>query len=147
MFNYVFYNLHINLNDYIFIQNQSIHATMIPKILSISRNTEVNAVAMQILAAYHSSSLSTDTNLSDMIVGLEQLTEKMSKAIYRIKKDSDLKNKDKLRDNAVRALYYLIQGNAHHPDTEIKGAALKIMSIFNHYGLKILSESYCSESS
>ncbi len=120
---------------------------MIEKIILQSRITEVDAVTSRILAAYRGSSLSSDTSLSGIISSIEHLSASLNQAIKRIKSESELEEKDEVRDNAARSIYYLILGFTHHPDEGIKNAALKMMAIFNNYGLKVVNESYSSESS
>ena len=120
---------------------------MIEKINSKSRITEVDNVSSQILAAYLGATLSADQNLLGIITTIQPVSDKMSSAIKRIKSESELEEKDELRDNAVRSLFYLITGYTHHPDSAIREPALKIMSILDNYGLTITSESYATESS
>jgi len=47
----------------------------------------------------------------------------------------------------VKALHYLILGSTHHPNSEVKAAALNLKAVFAKYGLKMIHESYTIESS
>lgn len=120
---------------------------MIEKVISYSRTTEVDAIGRQLLAAYADSSLDSDQNLADIMHRIEGHSTKLNGAIRRIKSESELEEKDELRDKAVRGLYYLLQGYTHHPDVVINNAAQKMMDVFEHYGLRIIKESYATESS
>jgi hypothetical protein len=64
-----------------------------------------------------------------------------------MKIDSKQKEQDKLRDQAIRALFHLVSGLLYHPVTEIKAAAEKVHHVLAHYGLSINDESYAVESS
>ncbi len=120
---------------------------MIQKMLSTSRVTEVDAVSMRLIGAYQSTTLNTDPHLSAMFTSLESLSASLTAAINRSKAESDLEAKDEVRDNQVRALYYLVTGFLHHPDTNIQAAAETVNKVFEKYGLAITGESYATESS
>lgn len=120
---------------------------MIEKILTNSRTTEVSAVSDRIIGAYKRTSLSSDAHLSGLMTGMESDQAMFTAAIKRMKAESDLEEQDELRDEAVRALYYLVQGLLYHPDGAIKANAQKVFDVLDHYGLSIASESYATESS
>lgn len=119
---------------------------MIPNLMSKSRVTEVSAATMRIDGAYKKTSLNSDPYLVSMFTALETQSARLNAAINRSKAESELEEKDEVRDTQVRNLYYLIMGLVHHPDPEIETAALQVEKIFDKYGLAITGESYATES-
>lgn len=115
--------------------------------MTASRVTEVDAASMRIIGAYKTTSLNTDPHLAGMFAALEPLTGTLTAAINRSKAESDLEAKDEVRDEQVRALYYLVTGFLHHPNADIKAAAKKVDKVFEKYGVRITGESYATESS
>jgi len=120
---------------------------MIDNLKSTSRVTEVDAVSMRMLGAYQTTSLSSDPHLSTMFTELESLSAALTAAINRSKAESDLEEKDEARDTQIRALYYLVMGFLHHPDSAIQQAAQTVNKVFEKYGVSITGESYATESS
>jgi hypothetical protein len=120
---------------------------MIYYFMTSSRVTEVDAGAMRLIGAYKKTALSGDVHLATMFNNLETQTARFTVSINRSKAESDLEEKDEVRDEKVRALYYLIMGLLHHPDVEIKAAAQAVEKVFDKYGLVITGESYATESS
>jgi len=120
---------------------------MINKIMSQTRTTELDTITARIIAAYLSSTLGSDTNLKGIMNSVQPLAASLNQAINRIKSESELEGFDDGRDQGARSFYYLILGFTHHPDETIKKAALKIMDVFDHYGLQMLNENYATETS
>ncbi|MHB8871982.1 MAG: DUF6261 family protein [Candidatus Doudnabacteria bacterium] len=119
---------------------------MIDKLISTSRVTEVNDVATRSSGAFGESGV-TDPYLTTTFGSLDAANLTLSLAIKRSKAESVLEEKDEVRDNKVRALYYLLNGFLYHPAQEIKDAARLLMDLFDNYGLTIVGESYTTESS
>ncbi|MGD9994256.1 MAG: DUF6261 family protein [Salinivirgaceae bacterium] len=119
---------------------------MIQKINYQSRTTEVAATSTRIVEAYKSSGLTTDAYLPNMFTTLESRTNALTAAIRRTKAESELETKDEGRDRPTRALIFLIKAYTAHPDAEIRAAALKLEKVIDKYGLKIISESFATES-
>lgn len=119
---------------------------MIDKLIAKSRVTEVNDVATRISGAFEKSGL-TDSYLVSTITALDAGNLKLSLAIKRSKAESDLEEKDEVRDANYRSLYYLLNGAVYHPTKDIREAAQLLMDVFNKYGLAIVGESYATESS
>lgn len=117
------------------------------KLITTVRTTEINSVTSGIISEYLTSTLSSDAHLASIFDVLQPLNTKLTSAINRIKAESDLEEKDEIRDNKVRAVNYLTLGFMHHPDVAISNAAKTINAIFEHYGMNIINESYASESS
>lgn len=119
---------------------------MIDKLIAKSRVTEVNDVATRMSGAFLISGL-TDAYLVSSFNLLATQNTQFSLAIRRSKAESELEEKDEVRDEKFRALYYLLNGFTHHPAIRQKEAAQLLMSLFNNYGLAITGESYATESS
>jgi hypothetical protein len=119
---------------------------MIDKLIAKSRVTEVNDVATRMSGAFKNSGL-TDAYLVSTFASLDAGNTKLTLAIKRSKAESDLEEKDEVRDDKVRSFYYLVQGFSHHPTQNIKEAANLLMNLFDNYGLAMVGESYSTESS
>ena len=119
---------------------------MIEKLMTNSRNPEVNAVVVRTSDGFKQSGI-TDPYLVTTFAGLEAANLKLSAVIKRTKAESDLEEKDEVRDEKIRALYYLLNGFLFHPTKKIKEAAQSLMEVFSKYGLVIINESYDIESS
>ncbi|MFV0590517.1 MAG: DUF6261 family protein [Draconibacterium sp.] len=120
---------------------------MIEKLMTTSRVTEVDAASMRIIGAYETTTLSSDPHLAGMFTELKNLSAALTAAINQSKAESDLELKDEARDQQVRGLYYLVQGYLYNPDATIQTAAQTVDHIFEKYGLRIIGESYATESS
>ena len=120
---------------------------MIEKINSKSRNSEFDTLNTRITKVYQDSNLKDDTYLPSIFKLLKPISIQFAEAVDRQKEESELSEKDEIRDNAGRKFYYLVSGYIHHPDKEISEAAKKVMNVFDHYGLEIFSMSYAIESS
>lgn len=118
---------------------------MIEKLLIISRVTEVNDVATRISGAFHAQGIA-DPYLEATFSSLDTTNLELSKAIRRSKAESNLEDKDEVRDGSTRSLYYLIIGFSHHPVAAIRESALLLLHAFDNYGISLVSESYASES-
>ena len=119
---------------------------MIDKLIAKSRVTEVNDVATRSSGAFTNSGI-TDPYLGTSFAILDTTNLKLSLAIKRTKAESDLEEKDEVRDDKVRAVNYLINGFLYHPTKKIKEAAQSLIVVFNKYGLAMIGESYTTESS
>ncbi|NLT50700.1 MAG: hypothetical protein GXX85_07280 [Ignavibacteria bacterium] len=117
------------------------------KLKTKCKTTEADTVSGRIISEYQNSGLSSDTYLSSVFDSLKIGSAELTKAVNRIKSESDLEEKDILRDSKVRAVNYLVLGFKHHPDEIISAAAEKVGKVFEHYGLEIIKESYAVESS
>lgn len=116
------------------------------KLISNCRTTEADAVAARIGGAYENAGPKTDTRLNEMITDLREKRTLLQEAIKRAKAESDLEEKDEVRDNGLRSLVYLVQGYIHHPDPAVNGAAVKVDDVLDRYGLSVTKESYSTES-
>jgi hypothetical protein len=120
---------------------------MIEKVMSNSRATEVNDLVSRAVGAFKKTELGGDAYLTGIMTGLEAEVARLTAAIKRMKIESELEELDEVRDDKLRALFYLLLGLSHHPDAAIKAAATKVLAVLDHYGMAVLKESYASESS
>jgi hypothetical protein len=112
-----------------------------------SRITEVNSVSVKLGLTYTKKALESGTYLAGLFSYLDDKSDLLGVAINRSKAESNLDDKDVVRDEKVQALYYLLLGAIYNPNTEISASANKLYTIFTKYGLKIIKESYLIESS
>ena len=118
---------------------------MIEKLMTNSRVTEVNDVGTRMSGAFHTQGIA-DPYLTATVGSLDNANIKLSKAIRRSKAESNLEEKDEVRDGVTRSLYYLITGFTHHPAAPIRESALLLLHAFDNYGISLTSESYATES-
>ncbi len=116
------------------------------KLISYSRVTEVFSAANRMILDFDNGEWSTETNLTNIFTDLKPANEKLEAAMNREKAVSDLEEKDEVRDEKFRALYYSIKGYVHNPSAEIKTAAQALEKVLNRYGLEIVDDSYSTES-
>ncbi|MBU0476192.1 MAG: hypothetical protein KKF62_18755 [Bacteroidetes bacterium] len=119
----------------------------ISKLTTTVRTTEINSVTSGIIAEYSQTTLSSDAHLATIFEQLQPINAKLTESINRIKAESNLEEKDELRDNKIRAINYLALGFEHHPDATISNAAKIVNAVFEHYGMNLVNESYATESS
>lgn len=119
---------------------------MIENLMMKSRNAEVNSVASDIKKAFEKTTLSSDTVLLGMMTHLEEANSALTLALKRLKAKSVLEDLDLVRDDQIRALWYLVLGATHHPDTGISDAANMLKAVMDIYGLDMVNESYNVES-
>lgn len=120
---------------------------MLEKLMTNSRVTEVDAAATRMVGAYEKTSLSSDVFLADVFTQIKAILAFFVAAINRMKAESNLEEKDEVRDNALRGLYYMLLGYLHNPAQAVREAAQKLEKVFDHYGIAITGESYSTESS
>lgn len=119
---------------------------IINRLWSTARTTEVAGVSDRIIAEYDDSDWSTDAHLTGIFNKLKPETQRLTIAVNRIKAESNLEEKDEVRDSKVKAIYYLLLGLLHHPEAAIKNAAEEVDNVFEHYGVDIVEKSYTTES-
>ncbi|MGD8782536.1 MAG: DUF6261 family protein [Ignavibacteria bacterium] len=117
------------------------------KLIISCRITETNGAANRIIIKFDEGDWSSDTHLTGIFTQLKNTKEALTTAINRSKAQSNLDEKDEIRDTKVRGIYYLLQGYLHYPDEEIKEAAVNVEEVFDKYGVKIVKDSYVTESS
>jgi hypothetical protein len=121
--------------------------SMIPYLMMTSRVTEVDGSTARIISAYQTSGLNADPNMEKIFGPLQEKSTLFSEAINRLKAKSEQQTNDEVRDEKIDGVYYLLVSFSHHPDEVIKNAALRLLGIFEEYGLAIKDEGYTTESS
>lgn len=127
--------------------NQLKFETMIEKINSKSRNTEVHALSLLILAAFVASGVAADERLKAIIAKILAAVTALGLAIFRIKSESELKQLNSVRTAAVRSFHHILGGFVLSSDESVKTEAEKVQAVFNHYGLSMVGKSYGNETS
>lgn len=117
------------------------------KLNPASRITEVDSVSDRIITEYDKKDWSADAHFTGILGKLKPASLNLTKAINRIKAESNLEEKDDARDSKLRAVNYLVLGFMHHPDTSVSSAAQSIGKLIDHYGIDIINENYAAESS
>lgn len=120
---------------------------MIEKLHYSSRTTEVDGSATQIVNAYQQSTLNTDENMVKIFALIIDALALLSSAINRLKAKSEQVYYDDIRDEKITAFYFLLVSFSHHPDAVIKAAALRLLEIFEQYGMEMKNEGFTTESS
>ena len=120
---------------------------MVPKINYKSRNAEVDGTAKRMINAWNSAGIADDAHLTTIFDLVDAGEKKLLTAINRSKAESQLEEKDEVRDNQFRLLYNLVQGALGHPDPLVRTAAEKLFAILDRYSLAIVNENYVTESS
>ena len=120
---------------------------MIEKIILKSRTTEIHGTTRTINTSFQQSGLTEDVTLAEIFTRLVTANDELGVAIDRSKVESILADKDDVRDEAVRAVGYLVQGYLYFPSQEVREAAATVKKVFDKYGLSVTEESYVVESS
>ena len=120
---------------------------MISLFMTTSRVSEVDGTITRIINAYQNSGVKIYSDLAKIFEPLQNKSALLSAAINRLKVKSEQQTKDEVRDEGITGLYYLLVSFSHHPDAEIRQAALNLLDIFDKYGLEMKNESYTTESS
>lgn len=120
---------------------------MIEKIFTKSRTTEVHGSSRTMITTYEQSGLTDDSFLMGIFTSLVAKTNELSDAIDRSKAESIAAEKDEVRDDALRAMGYLVQGYQYYPEQTVRDAANLVKKVFDKYGLAVTEESYSTESS
>jgi len=108
---------------------------MINQLMSKCRIAEAGAIALAIADAYQSSDLPENSSLASIVARLELETKQLTKAFKQNKAASVLMEKNNVRKNKIRGLFFLVRGNLFHPDETIKTAAAAVEKICARHGL------------
>ncbi|WP_148303840.1 DUF6261 family protein [Prolixibacter bellariivorans] len=118
---------------------------MLKRISSNSRSTEVGSAMTRMTKAYNNANLTTDSYLDELMTGLSAENNLLTKAVDRSKAESQLEEKDDVRDDKIRSLFQFVKGQTVHPDPAIRAAAETLMVVFDKYGLSMVDDSYGTE--
>lgn len=117
------------------------------KLILSSRTTEMNGAADRIIMKYEEEDWSSEIHLSDYFNSLKTENSKLQTAINRSKAQSELEEKDEIRDENVRGINHMISAFLKFTDPAIKTAAVNVDKVFEKYGVEITQDSYVTESS
>ncbi len=90
--------------------------------------------------------LQNDVFLKNIISQIESQSQSLSTSIKRENAVSKLEETDKLRNEIIMNLNYILMGYRAMPSEEIKRNAEKLYMVFSKYGTKITRENYTSKS-
>jgi len=110
-----------------------------------SRVAEVNAFTIRLIKLYKKGDWSKDAYLTNLFKDLEACSNGLTTAINSSKAVSLLEEKDEVRDDKLRALYYFLTGLSYHPEQKIQLAAQALLEVYQRYGMAIISENYAVE--
>ncbi len=109
---------------------------------------EANGVVNDLSRAYDSvPALASDTNLSSIMTTVRAQGAELNHAIELQGAVSELDEKDLIRDEAARAIYYAIAGYKYNPSPALQAAAVQVGTVFDLFGLAMLKDSFVVESS
>ncbi len=120
---------------------------MIKSIYARSRNLEVNDCVGRLYVAYQKSGLTADSTLAALFEKLNEMNLKLADLVRQTIILSQLEEKDELRDEAYRALYYLIMGYLYNPNAALKAASQQLSTLIMRDGLGLVTYNYTIESS
>lgn len=118
------------------------------KLNKLNRNskvTEVYTAGITIHQAYSQGDWTGETHMIEIFAKLLETNQKLKTALDKGRVESTLKEKDSIRDQSVKALYYLVQGANYHTSDTVKEATSTILPIINKYGLNVTRQSYANE--
>ncbi len=118
----------------------------IKKLIAHCRVSEASAVGAQIAATFDEYTIENWPIVLEIVADIKECSSKIINAWKRDEYESDLAEKDLIRDEKCRALFYTITGACYNPDALKQAAAKRVMVIFNKYGLEMLNKSYDDES-
>lgn len=117
------------------------------KLHSTIRISELADISLRIGDFYKKeTALSEDNFLKSLFAEIGEKTSEISVAMKKETAYSQLENADDLRDETIKNLYAILNGYKAMRNPDIKASAEYLLTIFEKYGLKIIRESYASES-
>ena len=116
------------------------------KIRSNTRNSEMAEVCNRISTSYVEVGPQDDAGLKGLFSEIDPKIHQLTIATEQMMAESDLEEKDHIRDADFKALYYLVQGATYNPDPTVRSAAQKVFKYISKYGLETTKESYDTQS-
>ena len=117
------------------------------KLIAKSRTTEIDTVTRDIITGYDKNGTKDDANLAGLIDELRPVSAELTGAVKRKKAESELEEKDEIRDTKVKGVFHIKEGCLCFSDKKINSAAVMLDGVLNRYGMGITRESYAVESS
>ncbi|MCU4155385.1 hypothetical protein J1N10_05320 [Carboxylicivirga sp. A043] len=87
-----------------------------------------------------------DAHMLKLKEQIQPLNNQLLAAINKDKAASDLDSFDAARDGVYRSLLYLAKGYLHHPDAQIREAAIEVDTVIDKYGFDLVNEAYGAQS-
>ncbi len=119
----------------------------IGKLSSNGKVTEVDSSSNQILGAISEHPIENDSYLPGIAAELTSKKAELNSAINSTKAESELDAKDMIRDELGRGVSYMLAGFKYHPSQVVKDSTQQLQTVFDKYGLSMLSQSFAVESS
>ncbi|RXQ90990.1 hypothetical protein EO244_12870 [Ancylomarina salipaludis] len=119
---------------------------LIKKIRTNSRNGDISALLTLILKAFAKNDWSADTYLKPVIEKMRVVNMALIEALQRLRVYSQMAEKNRVRNMAIRDLFKLVEGYVHIPVAEMKEAAWVVENILKQYGLGMQYKDYAEES-
>lgn len=117
------------------------------KLSSFVRVSELDTVSDFIVALYHKDTrLVEDDFLRNTIAQIEDYSDRITRAIRSEVLKSNLDQADKKREEVLRCIWKVVQGQEAMPEPERKAAAQKVLTVLNRYK-GITRKGYDEESS
>lgn len=116
------------------------------QISSKANTNEITEVGKGIIDLSKKHPITEDTYFT---VLFEKLSAKLEELIGKINAGwlkSELKEKDDVRDLDIRAIFYEVEANCMRRPSASQEKALKVMSVLDRYGMKIIGGTYTNES-
>ena len=121
---------------------------LMKKFSSNARITELDALSNAVIRIYQANKeVAHDAFLKSVMDEIVGISANLTSAIGQDRILSGLEDADTARDLAVKKLGTALAGYAVLPIEAKKGAAEKLLAIFNKYGKQIAKANYASESS
>ena len=92
---------------------------MIRRLSTKCRITEMSAVCTDLLTVFNKQTWENDAYMTEMLKTLTAEDQALLQAIKRGKIESELDEKDQVRDECVRTLYFILLGASHNPECDV----------------------------
>lgn len=117
----------------------------IARLLTNARVGEVADSGGSIQNVYATSGITDDATLQMIIDELKESTDALTSAVEKDKAVSKLEQVDEQRDKALQDIYHYLQGLLRVPG-DVAASAGRLLTIFEKYGIGIVSQSYAEQS-
>lgn len=112
-----------------------------------ARNSEVADTAERLQILFErESDISEDEILKPLFVEIKSYANQLSEVIKSDRMTSELEAADVHRGTIIRRIDKILQGYSASPIENMQQSAVKLKSVFDRYGLKMIRENYAVES-
>lgn len=117
------------------------------KLDSKIRVAELSDICYSLLRCWEvAQDVKEDTYLASLFERLQTNYDELNTAIKQTKTKSNLAEKDAIRDEKLSVIHQILKAFQVVPNQEMKDAALRLLEIFNKYGIEIISKNYNEQS-